>query len=256
MSPARRLAPSRAESARLGASSGKRRVAVITGASRGMGLAIAEALAAAGYDVVLTGRDRAALRSAAKKVTRHQTGVLAQPCDVRDPGSVARLFAAVKKRFGRVDVLVNNAGIAHPLSTIEKLPLKTWREVVDTNLTGLFLSTRTALPLMKAGATIVNNLSVSAREVFPMFSAYTASKFGALGFTNSLREEVRGRGIRVIALLPGATHTDIWKQFWPAAPRRRMLSPASVAASLVHALGLPPSVTVEELMVAPTAGAL
>jgi len=109
---------------------------------------------------------------------------------------------------------------------------------------------------MKRGATIINNLSISARRVFPGTSAYTASKHGALGLTNTLREELRPAGIRVIALLPGATDTDIWNVLWPDAPRKQMMSPQTVAASVVAALLLPPNSTVEEITIAPTGGAL
>jgi NAD(P)-dependent dehydrogenase (short-subunit alcohol dehydrogenase family) len=120
----------------------------------------------------------------------------------------------------------------------------------------MFLCTRAALPLMKAGATIVNNLSIAAEMVFPNMAAYCASKHGALGFTRALRLEVKERGIRVIALVPGAVDTDIWDQFWPDAPRAKMMAPESVAAALIAALRLPPESTVEELRIVPTSGTL
>ena len=226
---------------------------MITGASRGIGLAIAQGLAEAGCRVALAARFRDArqLREIQRKI-----GGFAQPCDVRDERSVSAFFGAVKQRFGRVDVLVNNAGIAGPSRNVAQLSPGDWRQVIDTNLTGMFLCARAALPLMKRGASIVNNLSVSAKAVFPGMSAYNASKHGAAGFTNTLREELRGQGIRVIGLYPGATDTVIWQQFWPQAPRRRMMSPDTIARAVVFALSLPPEATVEELVVAPTAGAL
>ena len=112
------------------------------------------------------------------------------------------------------------------------------------------------LPLMRRGSTIVNNLSMAATHVFAGQSAYCAAKHGALGLTRTLREELRPRGIRVIALLPGATATDIWKQFWPEAPRQRMLRPETVAQAVLDALLLPPESTVEEITLMPTKGAL
>ncbi|HWR37215.1 MAG TPA: SDR family oxidoreductase [Clostridia bacterium] len=228
-------------------------VAVVTGGSRGIGLAIARALAAEGCTVVVTGRDDSAL----KRLARDLAGtVLTRHCDVRDPKSVARLFVALKKQFGKLDILVNNAGVAHPLQDVDRLPLEVWTEVVGTNLTGLFLTTRSAVALMARGATIVNNLSVSAKTVFPGMSAYNASKHGALGFTDSLREELRPRGIRVIGLVPGATSTEIWKQFWPDAPRERMMAPESIAEALLAAILLPQNTTVSELVITPTSGAL
>jgi NADP-dependent 3-hydroxy acid dehydrogenase YdfG len=109
---------------------------------------------------------------------------------------------------------------------------------------------------MKRGGTIVNNLSIAATRVFPGSAAYNASKHGALGLTSTLREELRPKGIRVISLLPGATNTDIWTTLWPQAPRRKMMSPTTVAEAVVHAILLPPNTTVETLEILPTAGTL
>jgi NAD(P)-dependent dehydrogenase (short-subunit alcohol dehydrogenase family) len=230
-------------------------VAVITGGNKGIGLAIAEALAAEGCKVVIVGRDRGALRHATTVLSKYGNPVLPVEGDVTNEISVIALFEEVRRRFGRLDILVNNAGIA-PGKPIAETPLDVWRKTIDTNLTGTFLCTRAALALMKAGATIVNNLSVTADTAFPNASAYVASKHGALGFTKVLRMEVRERGIRVIALLPGAVETDIWDQFWPEAPREKMMAPESVAAALVGALRLPPDTTVEDLRILPTTGLL
>jgi NAD(P)-dependent dehydrogenase (short-subunit alcohol dehydrogenase family) len=128
--------------------------------------------------------------------------------------------------------------------------------VIETNLTGTFLVTREILPLMRKGSVIVNNLSIAATRVFAGSSAYNASKHGALGLTNTLREELRTRGIRVIALLPGATDTEIWKTLWPEAPRAKMMAPETIAEAVVNALTLPEHATVEELTILPSAGVL
>jgi NAD(P)-dependent dehydrogenase (short-subunit alcohol dehydrogenase family) len=234
----------------------RRQVAVITGASRGIGLAIARLLAAEGCDLVLTGRKLPPLEKAGRELTQLGSRVLAKVCDVRDPEAVEALAASVKKQFGRVDVLINNAGIAHPGLPVEKLSYADWKAVIDTNLTGTFLVSRAILALMPDGGTIVNNLSIAAKRVFSGWSAYNASKHGALGLTNTLREELRPRGIRVIALLPGATDTDLWDTPWPDAPRRNMMSAETVAKALVGVLTLPVSSAVEELRMMPTAGAL
>ncbi|HET9840053.1 MAG TPA: SDR family NAD(P)-dependent oxidoreductase [Candidatus Angelobacter sp.] len=230
------------------------RVAVITGGSRGIGLALARAFSQAGYSVVITGRDQKRLQAAAK----HLRGslVLGIQCDVRDASSVMKLFARIKRQYSAIDVLVNNAGIAHALAPVEKLPVEAWREVIDTNLTGTFLVTQAALPLMHAGGSIVNNLSVAAVQPFAGMAAYNASKFGALGFTQALREDLRKRGIRVLALLPGATDTEIWNQFWPDAPKEKMISPETVAAAVLHAVSAPPDASIDEIRIGPTAGVL
>jgi NAD(P)-dependent dehydrogenase (short-subunit alcohol dehydrogenase family) len=223
------------------------KVAVVTGASRGIGAAIAEALSEEGCRLALMSRS----------IGKHASDDrLVQPCDVRDEKSVQQFFAAVKRRFGEVHILVNNAGVAGPLRNIEKMSLQDWKEALDTNLTGTFLCTRTALPLMKRGATIVNNLSVAAKGTFPGMAAYVAAKHGAMGFTMTLREELRERGIRVVALMPGATDTELWQQFWPEAPHQRMMSAETVARAVVNLLTLPENATVEELVLAPTGGAL
>jgi NAD(P)-dependent dehydrogenase (short-subunit alcohol dehydrogenase family) len=112
------------------------------------------------------------------------------------------------------------------------------------------------LPFLARGSVIVNNLSIAARTAFPGMAAYNASKRGLLGFTETLREELRPRAIRVVALLPGATDTDIWKQFWPAAPRLRMISPAIVGRLVAEAVTLPPNANIDELVITPSAGAL
>jgi NAD(P)-dependent dehydrogenase (short-subunit alcohol dehydrogenase family) len=265
------------------------KVAVVTGATRGIGLAIAKALAAKACSLVVTGRSESGLDTSLKQIigalqeevtrnrehrrskgrtvpeldeitpadpefTKLQLGYFGYPGDVRSEKDVRALFRLIKKEFERVDILVNNAGIAHAPLNIQDLPLETWREVLDTNLTGMFLCTRAALPLMRTGGVIVNNLSVAARDVFAGQAAYCAAKHGALGFTDTLREEVRERGIRVISLLPGPTATDIWNQFMPEAPRDKMMSPEIVARAVVNAITLPENATVEELRLGPTTG--
>jgi NAD(P)-dependent dehydrogenase (short-subunit alcohol dehydrogenase family) len=231
-------------------------VALITGATRGIGLAIAQALAAEGSTLVITGRDEKSLSRISRELASAKIKVLARPCDVRDPQSIDDLFRAIRKKFQRLDILINNAGIAHANLTLDKLPLPLWQDVIETNLTGTFLVTQAALAIMKRGGTIVNNLSIAANRVFAGSAAYNASKHGALGLTNTLREELRPKGIRVIALLPGATNTDIWNSFWPDAPRKKMMSAATVAAAVVNAILLPTNATVETLEILPTRGTL
>ena len=237
-------------------------VAVVTGGSRGIGYAVARVLAAEGCSVVITGRSQLTLAKSAARISRSvgprskSTQILPIVCDVRDSDSVASLFATVKKAFGKIDVLVNNAGITQPTVTVEETTLELWRDVIDTNLTGIFLCTRAALPMMRAGGTIVNNLSAAAKQVFPKYATYSAAKRGALGFTLSLREELIPRGIRVMALMPGATATDMWDQIMPDAPRDRMIDVESVAQAVLYAVLLPPNANLSEVVLSPTGGAL
>lgn len=232
------------------------RLALISGANRGIGLAIARGLAREGCNLIITGRDERALAKARLELGRLNVDVLAQSCDVRSPESVDYLFTLVRGLRRPLNILINNAGIAHTDRIVEDLPYPTWMEVIDTNLNGLFLMTQAALAVMKRGSTIVNNLSIAAERVFPGSAAYNASKHGALGFTNTLREELRPTGIRVIALMPGATDTAIWETMWPQAPRRKMMSAETIARTVVDALLLPENTTVEKVIVMPSIGVL
>jgi NAD(P)-dependent dehydrogenase (short-subunit alcohol dehydrogenase family) len=234
----------------------RRRTALITGATRGIGLAISRALAAEGCDLILTARDESALDQISRELARNKIRAFTQPCDVRDPHSVDALFRSVRRQFDHLDILINNAGIAHPNVPVEKLPFPVWKNVLETNLDGMFLVSQAALVIMKRGGTIVNNLSIAANRVFAGSAAYNASKHAALGLTNTLREELRPRGIRVIGLSPGATETDIWKTLWPQAPRRKMMSPETVAKAVIQAILLPANATVETLEILPTSGTL
>ncbi len=248
---ARTNVPTKPSTSRL-----RNQVALVTGATRGIGLAIARALAAESCNLILSARDEKTLDKLSRELARAKIKVLAQSCDVRDPHSVDALFRAARAEFKRLDILINNAGIAHPNLPVDKLPYPVWKDVLATNLDGTFLVTQAALAIMKRGGTIVNNLSIAATRVFAGSASYNASKHAALGFTNTLREELRPRGIRVISLLPGATDTDIWTTLWPQAPRRKMMAPETVAQAVVQAILLPANATVESLEILPTAGTL
>jgi NAD(P)-dependent dehydrogenase (short-subunit alcohol dehydrogenase family) len=226
------------------------KLALVTGASRGIGLAIAEALSERGFHLILTARSRPQL----ERLAAHLPNSTAIPCDIRDPKSVAQLAAVVGKRR-RLDVLINNAGIAGPTEPIASFDYATWREVIDTNLHGTFLVTQSLLPFLGKGSVIVNNLSIAARKVIPGMAAYSASKSGLLAFTAILREELRPRGIRVVALLPGPIDTGIWQQIWPGAPRRTMISPQTIGQTVAAAVTLPAKANFDEIVITTSADA-
>jgi NAD(P)-dependent dehydrogenase (short-subunit alcohol dehydrogenase family) len=232
------------------------KTAVVTGGSRGIGFAIARELARNGCRVVIAGRDPQALEAAIAELKKDGLSASAKRCDISDPDQVHEFFHAVRERFGGLDFLINNAGAAHALAHVDQLPPEEFRRVVDVNLVGTFLCCRAAIPLMNSGGVIVNNLSVTALQPFAGMSAYNASKAGALAVTNTLREELRGQGIRVLALIPGAVDTDIWQQFWPEAPREKMMSAHDVARAVVLALAMPPNTSVDEIRMGPTIGTL
>jgi NAD(P)-dependent dehydrogenase (short-subunit alcohol dehydrogenase family) len=172
------------------------RIAVVTGAGTGVGRAVTLALVREGYAVVLAGRRQGKL----EEVVREANGTtLAVPTDVADPASIKALFAKTKERFGRLDLLFNNAGIGAPAMPIEDLPYDKWQAVVATNLTGVFLCTQEAIKIMKAqdprGGRIINNGSISAHAPRPGSAAYTATKHAVTGLTKQTALDCRNTEI-------------------------------------------------------------
>ena len=166
-----------------------RRVAMVTGGGSGIGRAVAIALAAEGFSVVVAGRRKEALDATIQQAGASSAGMLAVTVDVRDPGSVRAPFASSHDAFGRVDLLFNNAGVVSPAVPIEQLEYEEWKSAVDTNLTGAFLCTQEAVRMMKSqrprGGRIINNGSISASVPRPNSAPYTATKHGITGLTKS-----------------------------------------------------------------------
>jgi NAD(P)-dependent dehydrogenase (short-subunit alcohol dehydrogenase family) len=173
------------------------KVAMVTGAGSGIGQLVSLKLVADGYDVVLVGRGRENLEATAAKAEQGRTAVM--PCDVGDAAAVDGLFAEVKKRYGRLDVVFNNAGITAPGVLVDELAVEDWSRVIATNLTGVFLIARGAFGMMRhqdpQGGRIINNGSVSAQVPRPNSIAYTASKHAVTGITRSL--SLDGRPFRI-----------------------------------------------------------
>jgi NAD(P)-dependent dehydrogenase (short-subunit alcohol dehydrogenase family) len=172
------------------------RIALVTGAGSGIGRAVALGLADDGFSVVLAGRRLDALQETAASITSES---LVQPTDVRDVGSVDALFAAIDERFGRLDLLFNNAGVGAPSIPLEELSLEQWQKAVETNLTGSFLCAQRAIARMKrqdpAGGRIINNGSISAHTPRPNSAPYTATKHAVTGLTKSIALDGRAFGI-------------------------------------------------------------
>ncbi|MBB3021719.1 NAD(P)-dependent dehydrogenase (short-subunit alcohol dehydrogenase family) [Microvirga lupini] len=226
------------------------RIAIVTGAGTGVGRAICEGLAKAGYAVVMAGRRREALEDAAREVGADERSVLIVPTDVTDPASVAALFAATKQTFGRLDLLVNNAGIGSPAVPLEEIPFEQWQAVVATNLTGTFLCTQEAFRIMKdqnpRGGRIINNGSVSAYAPRPLSAPYTATKHAVLGLTKSTSLDGRAYDIACGQIDIGNAATDMTARMTEGVlqPNGTVASepridPKHVADAVVYMAGLP-----------------
>jgi sepiapterin reductase len=179
-------------------------------------------------------------------------------CDVTDEVDVEWAVKAIKKSFGKgPDILINNAGIS-PYQDIEDTTPEVFDSVIETNLVGMFLCAKAVLPgMIQSGVgAIVQLLSIASTKPFPGGTAYGSSKFGALGFTNALREEVRSKGIRVIAVMPGATETPTWAPSEREEFHERMMQPEDIAKAIVDALAQPHRTLVEELVLRPIGGDL
>jgi NAD(P)-dependent dehydrogenase (short-subunit alcohol dehydrogenase family) len=226
------------------------KVAVVTGAGTGVGKAISAGLLKAGYRVVMAGRRREALEAAERGIAEEGASTLLVPTDVTDPASVAALFAATKQAFGRLDLLVNNAGMGSPAVPFEDIPFEQWQKVVDTNLTGTFLCTQEAFRIMKdqspRGGRIINNGSVSAYAPRPLSAPYTATKHAVLGLTKSISLDGRAYDIACGQIDIGNAATDMTARMTEGvlqpngmlAPEPR-IDPKHVADAVVYMAGLP-----------------
>ncbi len=226
---------------------------LITGASRGIGRAIAEQLAAEDVTLLLHGRDAVALAEVCKSVKPRCGGVVRLIQDLAIAGGVSDLIAAVGS--DPLDLLVNNAGIAIVKPFGEITPVE-WEQTLGVNVTAPFLLTQRFAPKMPPGASIVNILSVAAKTGFPNWSAYCMSKFALDGFSQSVREELHEHKIRVINIYPAATNTEIWNNVEGDWPRNKMISAEQVASAIVYALSRPADVTVENITLSSAAGNL
>ncbi|MDP3175430.1 MAG: SDR family oxidoreductase [Phenylobacterium sp.] len=200
------------------------KVAIVTGAGSGIGRAVALAFLAAGYKVALAGRRQTALRETAALGSSSGQEPMIAPTDVRDAGSVAALFDACRDRFGRVDVLFNNAGLMSPPALVEDIALEDWTGLIDTNVTGAFLCIQNAFRIMKAqspqGGRIINNGSISAHAPRPLSMPYTASKHAMTGLTKAASLDGRAYDIACGQIDIGNATTEMTQEFADGAASR------------------------------------
>jgi NAD(P)-dependent dehydrogenase (short-subunit alcohol dehydrogenase family) len=226
---------------------------LITGASRGIGRAIAEKLAANDVQLLLHGRDTVALAEVCDSINDRCARVVRLIHDLAVPSGISDLIDQVGKN--PVDLLVNNAGIAivKPFCEITSIE---WEQTVGVNITAPFLLMQHFAPHMPPGSSIVNILSIAANTGFANWSAYCMSKFALDGLSRCVREELRERKIRVINVYPAAADTNIWSQIEGKWLRHKMISPDEVASAVAYALSRPADVTLESISISSLAGNL
>jgi 3-oxoacyl-[acyl-carrier protein] reductase len=227
--------------------------AIVTGGSRGIGKAVAEALAAEGARLVVNALTPGPLAEFASSLRARGAEVEAVPGDVGDEEVAVRLVEAAVRRFGRLDVLVNNAGIGPrgPLATTEPA---VFDRVLRTNVRGPYLLMRAAIPVMarQGGGTIVNLASLAGVNPVPDRAAYAATKWALIGLSRSVLQEVRRQGIRVVVVEPGSTLTEFGHDPRKMEQADKLVRPEDVAAIVVAALRLPARATVSEIEIRPT----
>ena len=239
------------------------KIAIVTGAGSGIGRACSAALAQAGFMVTLAGRRAEPLETVKAEIEAQGGAALAQVCDVADEKQVAALFDAVKSRFGRLDVLFNNAGLFSPGIPFEDLDPAQWRAIVDVNVTGVFLCMQAAFRLMKdqdpRGGRIVNNGSISAHAPRPNSAPYTATKHAVTGLTKSASLDGRKYDIAVGQIDIGNVETDMTGRMRRGVPQadgsvkpEPLMDLDSVARGLVYMATLPLDANVQFMTVMAT----
>lgn len=226
---------------------------LITGASRGIGRAIAEKLAGPDVTLFLHGRDPVALGEVCKVLKSRCAHLVSLKHDLAKATRVANMIAEVGPE--PLDLLINNAGIA-VVKPFGEITPEEWEQTLAVNVTAPFLLTQHFAPRMRPGSSVVNVLSTAARTGYANWSLYCMSKFALEGFSQSIREELRDHKIRVINVYPGATATDIWNNVAGNWPRNKMISPEDVADAIAYAISRPPNVALENITIAGVTGTL
>ena len=227
-------------------------VAIVTGAGRGIGASIARQLSSLGATAVLCGRTDAVLQSSAQAIAQAGGKAEVVPCDVTNLQSVEAAAKRVEALFGRADILVNNAGIGGFGGPLHQLAPDSWDQILNTNLRGVYYTTRAFAPMMIRARSghIINISSLAGKNALPNGAAYAASKWGLNGLSYSLAEELRSHNIRVAVICPGSTNTDLSPHVGkdPA----KMLQPEDVAHAVAMLVTQAPQSFVSEILMRPT----
>lgn len=210
------------------------KVALITGASQGLGKALALAFAEEGASLVINSRSEESIRPVAQEAESLGAKVLAIAADVSSGADVDKLVGAAVDRFGRIDVLINNAGVLGPRTKLEEHTEEEWRQVIDANLTGLFLVTKAVIPHMPEGGSIINVVSGASAGPRANWGAYAISKFGVEALTGNLAIELEERGIRVNAVDPGGMRTPMRAAAYPEEDPQTRITPEENTAVFLY----------------------
>ncbi len=210
------------------------KVVMVTGASQGLGRALALAYAKEGASLVINARSEDSVRPVAEEVEKLGADVLAVAADVSEAESVQALVDAAVERFGRIDVLVNNAGLLGPRVAIADYPEDEWRQVLDVNLTGPYLVARATIPHVSEGGSIINVVSGVSVEGRAEWGAYSVSKFGIEGLTQILAAELQESGVRVNAVDPGGMRTDMRAAAYPEEDPKTKITPEENTAVFLY----------------------
>ena len=227
-------------------------VAVITGAGRGIGAAIAVKLASMGATVVLCGRTQATLQSTAQAISKAGARAEELSCDITDLRSVEAAARYVDQNFGRLDILVNNAGVRGVEGPLHQMPPESWDQVLNTNLRGVYFCIRAFAPLMIRARSghIINISSLAGKNALPNGAAYAASKWGLNGLSYSVAEELRTHNIRVSVVCPGSVDTELSPH--AGKDKSKMLQPEDVAHAVAMLTTQAPQSFVSEILLRPT----
>jgi NAD(P)-dependent dehydrogenase (short-subunit alcohol dehydrogenase family) len=226
-------------------------VAVVTGAARGIGEAIALRLARMGAKVILTARDQSRLRDVQRAIENQAGRARVMPCDLTDANAVAEFGQQVRSECGRCDILVNNAGISVARKPLVDLPVEEWDQMMHTNLRAPYLAIRALAPMMIAARSghIINISSLAGKNVLPEGAAYSASKWGLNGLTYSVAEELRQHNVRVSVIAPGSVNTSFGSG---GKDPKRMIQPEDVANVVAMLVTQAPTSFVSEVLLRPT----